>query len=63
MELEAVLLTTGWYVRPAGSCGSVGWEPVPWELAYIKGARSASDAVARAKRHGVVRWYKEVCDE
>ena len=60
MELEAVLLTTGWYVRPAGSCGSVGWEPVPWELTYIKGARSASDAVARAKRPGVVRWYKEV---
>lgn len=60
MELEAVQLTTGWYVRPKGELGSIGWHPVTWELTYIKGARSADDAIRRAKRVGAVRWYKEV---
>jgi len=62
MELEAVRLKGGWFVRPLGQLGSMGWHPVPWEMTYIKGARSASDAVARAKRPGKVDWYKEVRD-
>jgi hypothetical protein len=59
MELEAIRLRSGWWVLPKGQLGMMGWVPVPWEIAYIKGARSASDAVARAKRPGAVRWYKE----
>ena len=59
MELEAVRLKGGWFVRPSGQLGTMGGHPVPWEMTYIKGARSASDAIARAKRPGKVDWYKE----
>jgi hypothetical protein len=59
MELEAIRLKSGWFVIPLGQVGMMGWHPVPWEMTYIKRARSASDAVAMAKRPGAVRWYKE----
>ena len=59
MELEAVRLKGGWFVRPSGQLGTMGGHPVLWEMTYIKGARSETDAIARAKRPGVVDWYKE----
>ena len=59
MELEAVRLNGGWWVLPKGQLGTMGGHPVLWELAYIKGARSESDAITRAKRPCVVGWYKE----
>tara|TARA_S200002703_G_scaffold153800_1_gene155755 strand:- start:860 stop:1045 length:186 start_codon:yes stop_codon:yes gene_type:complete len=47
--LEGVGLTDGYYVRPEGSLGTVGWYPVPWQMVYIPGATTEEEAVRIAK--------------
>lgn len=47
-KLEAVCLRGQWYVRPAGTLGTCGFHPVPWELHWVGKARDANDAVRRA---------------
>lgn len=58
IEIEAIQLKGGWFVVPKGACGSMGFHPVPWEITYIKGARSEADALRRARQPGAVRWVK-----
>jgi hypothetical protein len=58
MEIEAVLLSGKWFVRPAGQLGTCGFYPVPWELTHIKRARSAEDAIRKASSQ--VRWLQEI---
>lgn len=43
--LEATQLRNNvWAVRPKGACGTCGFSPYPWTVAYYK-ARSAEDAI------------------
>ena len=34
-EVEYVRLNGRWYVRPAGTLGTCGFHPVPWELKRV----------------------------
>ena len=34
-EVEYVCLSGRWYVRPAGTLGTCGFHPVPWELKRV----------------------------
>jgi len=45
-NVEYVCLKGQWYVRPAGSLGSCGFHPVPWELKPVK---------RKEKRRGIRR--------
>jgi hypothetical protein len=54
IEVEAVKLSSGWYVRPKGALGTCGWYPHPWEITYIPKAQGANDAVRKA--HKYARW-------
>ena len=47
-EVEYICLSGRWYVRPAGTLGTCGFHPVPWELQWVGKARDANDAVRRA---------------
>lgn len=51
-NLEALCLKGRWYVRPAGTLGTCGFFPVPWELMFIPRARNANDAITKALKGG-----------
>ena len=34
MEIEVIRLPGGYYARPLGCVGTIGWSPFPWELVY-----------------------------
>jgi hypothetical protein len=52
MTLEATHLRDNlWAVRPEGQLGTCGWSPQPWTVVYVK-ARTAAEAISKAKRKG-----------
>jgi hypothetical protein len=62
LELETVTLRTCVIVRPAHSCGTMGWSPKAWQCATVRRGQNAVDAFLQEntnwKHHevsGVVR--------
>lgn len=47
-DLETMHLRTCTIVRPAGTCGSMGWHPKAWQCAVVRQRQSAVDAFLRA---------------
>ena len=36
MKIDAIKLHTGWFARPEGAAGTIGWHPFPWTGAMGK---------------------------
>lgn len=51
IPLDAIQLHSGvWVVRPVNQLGTCGFYPTPW-AAYFTRARSAEDAIRKARVH------------
>jgi hypothetical protein len=57
--LETFTLRSGGYwTRPAGALGSIGWSPFPWEITY--GATPSASVANFKRRHPKGQWHQSV---
>lgn len=59
VKLVVIQLRTGKVVGPAGSCGTCGWHPKAWQVAWVRGYESPMRAFLRANPN----WSREEIED